>query len=534
MLPSDFNLPVHFSSFREDQLATAFSIALSSTKFHIIKASTGKGKSLINVLIHQIMAGTNPRHRSIYTSHQKGLMDQLQTDFHSLSMFLIKGANNYRCPAFGNCESGGARECSYRARQNGSQGTQPQCAYLKAKSTACSLPLINSNFSYNLALASNGDSLGQFDLSIIDEAHELLDTLTQFATINLDQSSVRGYLQTDLPTKLGSIFDWQQWAGPLLPAFREYYSAMRKVSRPTDIIAMERFGKSLRALVDIPVDAEQWLLMPKPVSEPAISFIPVWPKRQAKSLLLDAPKKVVLSSATFNRQDASYIGITEADGLSVQDLDSTFPIERRPFYFITGKHSAQIDYRLLDSELLLLMRYIDKHYLEPRLGHRIVIHSRSYDWARRIIKASSLREHMITHRSGDTGGTRAFVERFFAATPPVIAVSPDMTTGYSLDHAKCRYMLVLKAPTLDSRDLLTKARISSDKTYRPNLEAADLQQTYGRGMRAPDDWCEVTSFDSNMTQWFLKSIKPYCPKSFTDAWKIAKEVPQPLHTILGG
>jgi len=526
--PTLFDLPPSFSDFRDGQLSTAFSIVTSPQPFHIIQAATGTGKSFINVLTHLLNRKMLPgipdySVRSIYLTDNKGLQDQLQHEFEPCGMYLMRGANNYRCPIHGNCDYGGISECSYRRQIDGLS----DCSYLAAKDRTMLAPLVNSNFAYILALAANDDSLGSFHLTIADEAHKLLDVLTKFSTINLTDADCRDYLSVQLP-QFSDVSTWSQWAYTVIDAYREKFKLIRKHLRLIDRIKMEKFGKTLRGIVDISYEPDNWL---STVSTPeSIELTPVWPKRQAAKLLFGKPSrenKILFSSATFNQQSASYLGVNQSD-INLIDLPSKFSVERRPFYIIP---EAKIDFRLSEGELIKLMRYIERVYFEPRLQFRIIIHSRSYEWARRIIAASKpeFRAIMITHRPGDKGGTRAFAEWFFSTAPPVIAVTPDMHTGYDLKDDRARYQLIWKCPTMDSRDLLTKARIKTDSTYKPNLEAADLEQNYGRGMRHPDDWCETVTFDKNMSDWFLKTIRPYCPRHFVDSWQFTKTVPRPLH-----
>ena len=128
---------------------------------------------------------------------------------------------------------------------------------------------------------------------------------------------------------------------------------------------------------------------------------------------------------------------------------------------------------------------------------------------------------MMTHES-DT--TRLVVERFKETQDPKILVSPSVVTGFDFPYDTCRWQIISKIPFPDGRSEVMKARTKIDPDYGSYLAVQSLVQACGRGMRAPDDNCEVFVID-NHWEWFSSKYKGLFQNWFLQACKRVTIIP---------
>lgn len=134
---------------------------------------------------------------------------------------------------------------------------------------------------------------------------------------------------------------------------------------------------------------------------------------------------------------------------------------------------------------------------------------------------SRFKQEMITH---DAGTTRSVVEAFkVGATAPVL-VSPSIITGWDFPYDTCRYQIITKIGFPDSRSVVEKARAKIDKEYGCHIAMNNLIQTAGRGVRAPDDYCETFIIDDHW-DWFKNKYRRFAPRWFQDSWSRHTGVP---------
>ena len=139
-----------------------------------------------------------------------------------------------------------------------------------------------------------------------------------------------------------------------------------------------------------------------------------------------------------------------------------------------------------------------------------IIHSVSYQRRDEIMKGSAYAKWMVGNNPEDTAAT---MEWFKASKPPLILVSPSVTTGYDFPGQDCEYQIISKVPYPDTRPKVMQARAKADPLYGPYLTVQTLIQSTGRGMRYPEDQCENMLVDDHIS-WMLASHRD----QFTDWW----------------
>jgi hypothetical protein len=93
--PVEFGLPAHFTSWRRDQFDVVNWIVDTPGRFLMVCAPVGAGKSLM-----YMAAALCSGKRTVVLTSTKGLQDQLNRDFNSISVD-IRGMQNYRCEMAG-------------------------------------------------------------------------------------------------------------------------------------------------------------------------------------------------------------------------------------------------------------------------------------------------------------------------------------------------------------------------------------------------------------------------------------------------
>lgn len=550
MNPADLGLPSKFSGFRPGQEDALIAAACSDKRFFLLSMPTGGGKSLTGVGVAQLLGG-----RALVLTSTKGLMGQYQTDFQPIGIREIKGQNNYRCeierPAFvtvdeGQCHSG--VQCVLKA--NG-------CTYFDAVRAAAKAKLVVTNYRYWMTMNRYADpeSLGKFDLLILDEAHDAPDELADFCSITIDKDELHALLDTGLPPIDEGQEVWAEWAQQWrikcqfrLEAAKERIKEGAKyvklVRRLTTLLrsltelancGQWRRGEGAAPAVFVPGQATDWVAEykyehqkatfgPSQAKVTGVTFSPTWAHAYAEEVLFRGIPRIVLVSATLQPTTARYLGIGPAD-MEFRETPSTFDARRRPFIYIP---TTKVDRHMGPGEQRIWLNKIDA-IIDGRLDRKGIIHTRSYERAQAIINQSRHKRILLTHGSRTA---RDVVEQFKRARPPIVLVSPSMETGWDFPYDECEYQIIAKVPFMDSRSKVIQARAKSDKQYLNYMTALSIVQQYGRGMRAADDQCETFIIDDHIG-WFIAAAKPFFPRWFMAAYqKRVGPPPQPLSKLV--
>lgn len=549
--PAALGAPDKFGDWRLQQ-DVAVSVAAHTTKrFSMLVVPTGGGKSLIYMMLAKLLGV-----RACVLTRTKALQRQLEADFAAMGdLGIVQGMNAYPCRAL---MAGGELEDLFagtggetrRGPADGSSVKAPPChvgpclsgvpcsmkesgcAYYDAVRAAGDSQIVVTNYAYWMhqrggQTAQKRAGIGTFDLLILDEAHEAPAALSEFLTVELDPSLVRQKLNVELLDGEPDPEQWVTWAQHHHPAavamhdrlaqeVKEAKDAGRKVSRATlDEVRV------LRGLVETFVVIggldSTWVIRYDAFAK-VWKFTPLWPAKQAESVLFRGIGRVMLTSATVRQKTAALLGIKTAD-LEVREFPSSFPAERRPVIHVP---TVRVTHRMDATEQLQWLARIDQ-ILKARPDRKGIIHTVSYERARLIISRSKLAARLIGHSSE---GTRSALERYLRANRddgPVL-VSPSMTTGYDFPYEQCEFQIIVKIPFPDTRDPVLKARTEQDADYGMYVAMQTLVQMAGRGMRAPDDQCETFIIDDQI-KWFLGKYKHLAPDWFVRSVKTCATFP---------
>lgn len=477
LTPIDLGMPPKFRAWRTYQ-EHAFETAYESRVRHCgLALPTGSGKSLIYMALSQLVGRT-----AILTS-TKTLQDQLMRDFSGLGLVDIRGRGNYPCRLDGDmtCDEGSDLGCHHRFTR-----LNVTCPYAEALETAKASQLVVTNYSYWVMLHRYGEGLGDFDLLVLDEAHDAMDQLCEALSIEITAADVYRLLRTRLPEPETLVAAWRRFAQVFVPraeAHAEELKAQLAVGGGSqDLLREYRRWKSLygrlKSLSEIR-EPGQWVVEPGPQRH---RIVPVWPAPFSRThLFFDVPH-VLLVSATLTRKTMDLLGIPDDQRL-FSSYPSTFLPRRYPLIHVP---TVRVNHRWSQADEDAWMDRVDE-IIEGRRDRKGIIHTVSYDRAKRIGERSRHSELMLLH---DSRSAAEAVGLFKSNGDPAILVSPSVSTGHDFPYRQCEYQIISKVPWPDCRQPLMAARVKEDPGYRNHVMCQALVQSCGRGMRAEDDACE--------------------------------------------
>jgi len=514
--------PPRFTKWRRGQDLSLSHLIEERCRFPVECVPTGVGKTLIYIT-NALLTGK----RTAALTSTKGLQDQLEREFPG-SVVDIRGKGNYPCIGYqdifkgykhlllktGRRFEGGLPSCEEGPCFSGEQCLYKAgaCHYFTSYRAALRAQIVSTNYSYWLSIHAWGGGLGNFDALALDEAHNSPAELSAHLRIELSDWEVDKILESSFP-RSNSLEEWCRWAQQRLTWIE---------LRQADLRADPRRYRERRTLAKVKAKIEylsfirgEWVKMK---TRDGIAWQALWPGPYAESRLFLEIPQVALFSATVREKTCDLLQIPSKDRL-FHEYDSPFPARRRPVYMIP---TTRVDWKWTEAHKTEWVIGIDR-FIKRRLDRKGIIHTVSYDRAKLLLERSDFREVMWSHT---TRTTAEVVERFKAAAPPAILVSPSVMTGWNFPYEECEFQIVGKLPFPNSSDPVTKARQKDDGDYGPFLCMTNLVQMVGRGMRATDDACETGIFDDH-ARWFIPKYEHFAPRWFMEAIVWVDSSPKP-------
>ncbi len=550
-VPADIGAPLRFTRWRRNQSEAVLFGADSKKRFVVQGAPTGFGKSLT-----YICQGLLTDARTVILTSTKALQSQLLTDFHESGLIEIRGLGSYDCVEGGptgrfgdyrregfRAERGLSMTCDEAPCQSGAWCPKREggCLYYDAYRKA-NLPtsrLLVTNYAYWMSINKYGEGLGQFDLLVLDEAHNAKDELGSFVGTELRPHEVEAILPGEaraLPPG-SDIISWRAWGMYWAAAVQVALDNIKAAIKESERTGTNKTGellsygalrrakelrRTLRKLQTIATMQGDWVIdyTTDNHRRPLIKFDPVWPGEYAERNLFLGIHKVVLVSATVTPKTAEVLGISPAH-LDYREYPSTFNKKNRPVIYIP---TAAMNRTSAAAGKFEWHQRIDQ-IIGRRPNYKGIIHTVSYPRAAEVFAGSEYRERMLTH---DSLNTKEVIARFKASREPLILVSPVLDTGYDFPGDQCRYQIVAKMPFPVTVDKIVKARAERDKQYRDYETMIKLVQIAGRIVRSEDDWGETIIIDNDFAWWFDKVGRFMAPKWFVESVRLEQMLWMPI------
>lgn len=533
----------HFGEWRDGQLQAISTLVASSKKFKIAELPTGAGKSIIAAAMIRLS-----RNKGIITVETKQLQEQYLNDFsHAVE---IKGRANYPCPlwihlgmAYGtaeDCIHQSSEECARcfheftgstnewmdkrfgRTCMDDSNRTcyhcPYQCPYTKAKAVALASETVITNRSYFL---SEANWVGGFSASdsdswlILDEGDTLESSLRSFIELSITQKQL-DKLQLEPPVYKTKAEAWREWARRTTEVLTAKLDIAQKEFKNLPSLDKARELKLLSGMsknVDFFLSEvnDYWVA---DLGQSRWSFKPVLVSPYSDWYLFRHAKNVLIMSATICGLDrfCHELGIPRND-VEFISLPSTFDVKNRMVYYMP---TAALSKATEEAEFPKIVNAIDE-ILDLYPNDKGLIHTVSYDRARRIAALSRHQNRIVSHSAEDRV---AALTEFKQSTKPLVFVSPSMERGTDLSDDLCRVVIWAKLPWAYLGDPQVSKRVHAfsdgNKWYKWNTARTIVQGT-GRAVRSRDDHAVNFILDAEFgrlyhdrglfPQWWRESLR---------------------------
>jgi len=537
----------------------------------LVNAPTGSGKSLINET--SINAAPGP---GFYITPLNSLVDQLANDeFMKDRMITLKGRSNYDCVhpddrgspvSEAICQRDSSFECSMK---------DTECPYYSLKARALGHPEVATNMSYLIVdsmipeVAGNTKvSFGDREVVVIDECQTTDDQALNFISVTVSRRTTPEQVWKNIrvPSERDSddmdkMVEWLQ--GEVAPSIDAVMDDLNQIgvlsdvqsSIKEDLVNFER--KIGNFLLD--VKDHEWVCeiqtdirKNKPNEKKAV-FQPLEVGRFLDRYIWSRGRTVILSSATIPGDGwLEEIGLGDANIKKVR-VPSTFPVENRPIYCDHAVGKMVSEYSDRSNNRKTNAWDMCKKIMQIAEAHKAVgqpngfIHCRSYSIAELLERSYKNHSSVTLQVPNGEGGwvskefdTREWFEEnvqvqdrynrdeslqdWLENDTPVF-FSVFMSEGVDLKYDKCHWQALAKTlyPFIDKR-MERRKELAEEKgdaqefwNYYNRKAVIQIQQAYGRGVRADDDECSFYILDQSaitlikrnaeqFNKWFLEGI----------------------------
>lgn len=504
---------------------------LAGTKFVILQAPTGAGKSVIATTVHRVIQAVNKGWRTGIITGTKGLQNQYVTD--DPSIYDLKGRTNYSCPK-------GAQYYNHQdCRRKVALGQcikHTTCPYIMRREKWCKeadLRLTNASFMIEAPhTLVSGDEFGT-DLLVVDECHELAQKLIDHNKIKIGTKEFF-YLEKAVgPNFMGIIADVinSYMSIPIGTAFRPNQEQIREVEglekflgdtseelesrlkdSSLDSKAKEIAGGALEEIQGLSeslglyahTDGE-WILSEYTPAE-LLELTPVYASQVSWPGILTKAPQFLLMSATICGFDEFRKDLGIKDSYHIIDIPSPLPAKQRPVVIVPR---VAVSGRGFDEKSWLTL--IDS-IIEKNGTNNGVIHTVSFALADKIKKGSKFGKRMII-----SNDRREILQALKKSKSGQIIVSPSVTTGYDFKGDLARWQIIAKCPFLFLGDPAVKLNSDRSPRWYSRECVLKLVQASGRVCRGVDDYGITFIIDSNIVRllkynsdlfpdWWLESV----------------------------
>lgn len=518
LTPVELGLPEKFTSWRYGQEGAVLDATECERRFLCNSMPTGWGKSLWYIAVAKLLDL-----RVCVLTSTKALQDQLLKDFSSIGLVDIRGRANYECCLGGGytCDDGRHARCPRK------QSTR--CPYRAAYETACHSNMVVTNYSYWIYQHLYGDGLGDFDLLVCDEAHSAPEEICSALEVSITTREAYGMLRGEFPKERDNITPWKVWATNMLIV------ASSGREQCQDVVNMSPYPE--RKLVK---ELSQWKGLETKLKTIAscrgewaitdgkfgVRITPLWPSEYAEQVLFRGIERIFLVSATIRPKTMQLLGV-EQDTRQFLEYPPIFDPAHSPVYLLRT-NNIRVNRSTTSGQRKIWLNWIDR-IIDDRLDRKGIIHSVSYAARNYILENSRFREVMITHERENAA---AMVLSFRHSPPPLILVSPSVTTGWDFPYDECRYQIMSKTPWPNMGDKVLQMREKIDSDYAAYMMAQAMVQACGRGNRAPDDFCENFIVDWGFARFASRkcppNIRDLFPTWFWQLFQWADTIPRPI------
>jgi len=503
----------------------------SDKRIILMECPTGFGKSPVNLALCRAMKS------SYYLTPQKILQRQLYQDY---KIPLIMGRNNYKCNFFARqrlTDEGKVIDCSEgmcKRRRNWTCSLREagECDYWKAKVECMNAQTALMNFMYFITEGFTGGgeySFGDRELVIVDECHFIDNWCLNFNSVTISNRTVPSKIWEKklIPfdtLELENIDEVMSWLEKNTIRFAEEEKVTLESMEELGIREVKRLNKIDDLLYKWNVLKEDiqknvWVhqVVRGAFHQSKIVFQPIYVAPFMKDLVWKRGDYFILSSATILNPKVFLreVGLEGALGkglIGTLKVPHTFPIQNRLIYTstIVGKMTREYREQNLVPAVDMVKKILNKHPNEKG-----ILHMHSYknsddlaelagEYANRFVFHTEYNREEVLENWENNGSNN-------------VLVSVNMEEGLDLAYELSRFQILFKVGYSYLGDKRVKVRVEAmkERDWYVTQALKKVVQAYGRGVRAPDDYCAFYVIDASfhdvirneyVPSWFLEAI----------------------------
>lgn len=512
----------------------------------IIEAPPGFGKSAVNVAVAKSF------NSAYIITTQKVLQDFYANEY---KLPVIKGRQNYTCLITGGTADNGPCQLFNPPKASNKKTSQKNfnfnknnyycklkddCPYEIAKKECADSPVCVMNMTYSFHMPPE---FTERELIIVDEAHNLDDTILDFVTKTIKKTDVLkdtpvdttiqeciGYMMSKRKEMLDYIetnnIKQKRIGDKLIYKIKEEEKTREKISKGLkkeiekginqiskihfEIVEEENIMKEIRELDNDISKGYGWVAKDNLTS---ITFTPLTVGRFLNELLWERGNKILCTSATFLDKDR-FMKETGLNGKTAtfKSVPSSFNKKNRLIYYIqTGKMS----YNHREKTLPILAKKVNQICKEYK-GDNIIVHAHTYKNINDIAKLIKTDKEIILQSKID----REKSLDNFKRGKNKIFLSVKMTEGIDLKDDMCRVNILAKVPFGITVDKRIKERMKTDIKWYYWKTIIEIVQAYGRTTRSEYDYSDTYILDSDFGRLYSNNTQMF-PEWFKEAliWK---------------
>lgn len=512
------------------------------TKIVVLEAPVGSGKSAIAMTLALQAVGQAPIKGSAHViTPRKSLQDQYFEDF-SEEVVLMKGRNSYPCiydqtprqylhilkaVAQGKSPSPASYSdsCASSPCLNSSTVykycTQDKdCPYTLAMETAQSSPIVVHNIHSFIYQTKFSEKFDERDLLVVDEAHEIENTVREFLTVKLTVDLPIGFDQE--PPQENTATAWQNFLlqEPLLPVETERERRAKELSeayvtkrdeyfsRVTSIVANGLFEKNFSV-----EKATRPLVNGKTALD--LQFVPHSLGQAPRNLLFNYGKRVLLMSGTIYNKDqyCATLGLSQ-DEVHFMRVGSSFPAENRPI-IIKPKYLVNTSHARWHENLPQIAENI-RSILEVFHDVKGLIHAPSYAAGQQLL--NEIADPRIWTHKPENFLTE--LEKFFESKGNGVFLSPVCQQGVDFKEDRARFQIIVRVPYPSINSDFVSHKVEKDFAWYNYQALVTFGQQLGRVNRSEKDFGVTFLLDDRFAR-FISRNNSYLPGWVKEAfvWK---------------
>jgi len=514
---------------RPNQIKALEWIANQTSKYLILEAPVGSGKSLIGLTYSRWLAQSGGS--SFILTPQRILQKQYEHELdntdQSHTLATLYGKSNYNCAGKNTtCDIGSLVKprCEY-------------CPYTNAIGIAKKTPNLVLNYKLALLLFEYTDIFDPRSLLVLDECHTAEEHLCEFnaVTIIKHRAVKYGAKWKTIP----SIKIAHAWLKKTyLPLVTKYLDqsfdeiedlldksgdelTRKEVKQLREHSKLEDHLDEIAAFSYIPMDTieRDYVLVH---DKETMKFKQLTGANNFHKMLKPMADRVLFMSSTIpnHKEYCTDLGIDINDAAFLS-IESDFPIENRPVYYMPQmKMNAKWSQPEQEYDRENMLNSI-RQVIEMHNGESGIIHTGNFKIAQWLVEnLDGVVEHQIIHHNPDSGDDRnSIINQFTASVKPTILISPSITEGLDLRDDQGRFAIFVKVPFPFLGDQWIKRRMEMSTEWYQRRALIGVIQGGGRIVRSKDDHGTVYILDGSWG-YLLSQTRGSIPQWWRDAYQV--------------